>query len=227
MRGNRQSMVLELRDVEEGPTLDGVEHLTLRTSSGDIPCRFHPAQEGDAAVIWVGGAGGGLDGPAWGMYPRLASQLVQDQIASLRLHYRHPNHLVDCVLDTLLGVLYLGTRGRNRVVLAGHSFGGAVVITAGVESEQVAGVVAMSSQTFGTARADELSPRPLLLIHGTEDEILPDRCSRDIYSRANEPKEMLLYPGCAHGLDACREEVDRDLLRWIRQVLLPQQPAAG
>ncbi|HYN87746.1 MAG TPA: alpha/beta hydrolase, partial [Ardenticatenaceae bacterium] len=169
--------------------------------------------------IWVGGAGGGLDGPAWGLYPRLAAQLVPDGIASLRLHYRYPNHLTDCVLDTLIGMLYVGSRGRQRVALVGHSFGGAVVISAGAIGESVVGVVAMSSQTYGTDLVRDISPRPLLLMHGTADQVLPDRCSHDLYRRAREPKQILLYPGCGHGLDECREQVDRDLLEWLRGVL--------
>jgi len=58
-----------------------------------------------------------------------------------------------------------------------------------------------------------------LLMHGTADEILPDACSRDIYARANDPKQILLYPGCRHGLDECRDQVDQDLLRWLKQSL--------
>jgi alpha-beta hydrolase superfamily lysophospholipase len=123
------------------------------------------------------------------------------------------------VLDTLLGVSYLGTRGRTRVALVGHSFGGAVVISAGAVSDQVVAVAPLSSQTYGTELVDQVSPRPLLLLHGADDEILPDACSRDIYQRAREPKQIKIYPGCRHGLDACRDEVDRDLLAWLRTVL--------
>jgi predicted esterase len=122
-------------------------------------------------------------------------------------------------MDTLLAVEYLRLRNYNRVILVGHSFGGAVVISAGAMNKQVAGVVAMSSQTYGTDMAYEISPRPFLLIHGTADEILPDACSENIYSRALEPKQLLLYEGCRHGLDECVAQVDRDLLSWILQVL--------
>jgi alpha-beta hydrolase superfamily lysophospholipase len=210
---------LELHAVEQGPTIDGVEEVRLVTDDGVIDCRFHPAAAGSAAVVWVGGAGGGLHGPAGGLYPRLAGQLVPAGIASLRLHYRRPNDLEECVLDTLLGVAYLGTRGRARVALVGHSFGGAVVIAAGVESPSVVAVAALSSQTSGTRHVSRLSPRPLLLLHGDSDEVLPATCSHDLYRRAGEPKEMTLYPGCRHGLDECREQVDRDLLGWLRRVL--------
>ena len=194
--------------------------MSLRTDRGAVECRFHPAPTGDAAVVWVFGAGGGLGGPAGGLYPRLAGQLqlVPDGVASLRLDYRRPADLAECVLDVLAGVAYVGTRGRTRAVLVGHSFGGAVVISAGAASSRVIAVAALSSQTYGTGAVGSLAPRPLLLLHGSADEVLPERASRDIYARAGQPKRLVLYPGCRHGLDECRQELDRDLLAWIREV---------
>lgn len=210
---------LELQSVETGRLEDGAETLVLHTDGGPIDCRFHPAETGDAAVLWVFGAGGGLGGPAGGLYTRLATRLAPTGVASLRLDYRRPAALIPCVLDVLVGIAYLGSRGRSRVVLAGHSFGGAVVITAGAVSPDVIGVAALSSQTAGTAQVGNISPRPLLLMHGTADEILPDACSRDLYQRAGEPRRLLLYDNCRHGLDDCRDDIDRDLLDWLQEVV--------
>ena len=214
-----QTLTQELRSVEQGPVVQGIATLRFHTDGGTFDGRFHEAPEGRAAVIWLGGASGGLDGPAGGLYPRLAERLVRSRIASLRLDYRLPNELDACALDILTGVVYLESLGRPRVALVGHSFGGAVAITAGVETREVVAVAALSSQTYGTGAISYLSPRPLLLMHGTEDEILPADCSKDLYNRARQPKELLLYPGCRHGLDECRDDVDRDLLAWLKKVL--------
>ncbi|UOQ65173.1 alpha/beta hydrolase [Hymenobacter volaticus] len=214
-RRQEQEFVLKAVTVDSTDE-HGVEALLLETNAGVIAARLHPTAAGAAAVVWVGGSGGGLDGPAWGMYPRLAGHLAAQGIASLRLHYRKPNYLEDCVVDTLLGVQYLVRQlGYRAVALVGHSFGGAVVISAGALSDEVVAVVAMSSQTYGTDLAPRVSPRPLLVLHGTADEILSDACSKSIYNRAQEPKEILLYPGCRHGLDECRDQVDADVVRWL------------
>ena len=93
-----------------------------------------PLAPGDAAVLWVFGAGGGLGGPAGGLYTRLGQRLRSRGVASLELAYRHPGHLADCVRDVLLGLAWLAGEGRRRVVLVDHSFGGAVVVTAGAAS---------------------------------------------------------------------------------------------
>ena len=81
-----------------------------------------------AGVIWVGGArgaGGRATAPMRGSR-RAASG--PDRL--LRLCYRHPNVLPECALDVMAGVAYLKCRAQS-VVLVGHSFGGAVVMTAG------------------------------------------------------------------------------------------------
>ena len=220
---------LELQAVETSPLEDGVEAVLLHTDGRTIDCRFHPSETGDTAVLWVFGAGGGLGGPAGGLYTRLAAQLAPTGLASLRLDYRRPGALIPCVLDVLAGIVYLGGQGRSRIVVVGHSFGGAVVITVGAASPEVIGVAALSSQTAGTGQVGAISPRPLLLMHGTADEILPDTCSRNLYQRAGEPRQLLLYENCRHGLDDCRDEIDRDLLAWIRDVVQhgDQTVAAG
>jgi fermentation-respiration switch protein FrsA (DUF1100 family) len=220
-RRGAHTSYIELEAVEHIATVKGIEEFFLHTNAGAISARFHiPKQPSNAVVIWVGGAGGGLEGPAGGLFPRLATQLVEESIASLRLHYRYSGYLEDCIMDTLLCIEYLKSHDYTRIILVGHSFGGAVVISAGALSNEVVAVAPLSSQTYGTAQISNLSPRPILLMHGTADEILPHTCSQDLYARANEPKQLLLYPGCRHGLDECRESVDHDLLQWLRQVLV-------
>ena len=213
---------LEWRGATRESTAGGVVALKLHTDRGDIDTRFHPAPKNSATqlgVVWVGGAGGGLDGPARGLYPAASEQLQQRGIASLRLHYRRPNELTDCVLDTLAGVAFLAREGATRVAVVGHSFGGAVVISAGASSPNIKAVVPMSSQTYGTELTPAVAPRPMLLIHGTNDTVLSDRCSRQIYATAGEPKEIKLYPGAGHGLDEVRQEVLDLLVRWIPEKL--------
>ena len=144
-----------IHDIRTGPPHTGEpgESVLLRTDRGDIQALLHPAQETQHGVIWVGGARGGFGRPGQGAYARLADVLRRDRITSLRLRYRYPNVLPECALDVLAGIAYLQQDHVQRVVLVGHSFGGAVVITAGAVHEHVAGIVA-------------LAPRPLLVVHG-------------------------------------------------------------
>ena len=225
--GSRTSMRLELQGIEHTEAAEGTEDVLIHTDQGTIVGRFHAAEPAAAGIVWVAGAGGGLDGPAGGMYARLAARLVAAGLASLRVDYRFPGLYGGCVLDTLAGIAYLGIRGAERVALVGHSFGGAVAIAAGAHSREAAAVAALSSQLAGTEDAPRLSPRPLLLIHGQADEVIPDWCSREIHQRARHPKELRLYPGCRHGLDECRERVEADLAEWLVHAVAAHAPAAA
>ena len=50
---------------------------------------------------------------------------------------------------------------------------------------------------------------PWLLVHGDADDVVPIEESREIFARANEPKELIEIPRCSHVFDA---ETDADAL---------------
>lgn len=191
---------------------------TIDTDDGAFSAKLHASdvvENTRGAVAWVGGAGGGLDGPARGLYPAACAELQRIGLAGLRVDYRHPNDLPACVLDTMLAAAFLAAEGYERVALVGHSFGGAVVISAGALSGHVTAVVPLSTQTYGADLAPQVSPRPLLLLHGLADEILPSACSELVYAAAREPKELKLLPGVRHGLDESRDEILALLVDWL------------
>jgi hypothetical protein len=208
----------------------GGRALRLQTERGDIPCLYHGGKPGAGAVIWVGGFDGGFDGPADGIYATLAEDLLEDGVSSLRLSYRvlgSPGNVEEAVYDVLAGVSFLTGEGAGRIGLVGHSFGGAVVISAAALSPQVSAVVTMSTQTAGTALTPRVAPRPLLLIHGEQDRRLSPDCSRYVYRMAGEPKELIILPGARHSLRQRREELRRLLRRWLVEKVAPQPGDQG
>ena len=215
--------MLEIRvnkvDPDESRSDESGSALILRTNRGSIPVAYHESPQPHGAIVWVWGANGGLDGPAEGIYARLADELTKDGLTSLRVDYRDPRNLMESVMDTLAGVSFLEALGYESIGLVGHSFGGAVVISAAPLNSQVATVVALSSQTHGAQNAGLVSPRPLLLVHGEADRRLPAQCSRNIYLWAKQPKELVLYPGAGHGLRECRTELDALLKDWLTEKL--------
>ena len=103
--------------------------LILQTTRGPINTIVHrdPEKPAHRGVIWVGGARGGLDGPAGGLYKDLGKDLAP-RITSLRIDYRDAGELAECVMDTLAGVSFLSGTGHTDILLVGHSFGGATSI---------------------------------------------------------------------------------------------------
>ena len=215
---------LELLSIRTSGPLDGVEDLYFDTNNGAIRMRFHAAVQNVPAVLWVFGSGGGLGGPAGGLYERLGRRLAPGRAASLQVDYRQPGDLVSCVLDVLIGIEFLKSRGHERTMLVGHSFGGVVAINAALSSTEVMAVAVLSSQAAGAGEIRNLSPRPVFLAHGQDDEVLPCSCSQTLYRKAAQPKTLKLYPGCGHGLDACRDELDADLEAWLTDVLAGAVP---
>lgn len=207
--------LLEVREFEEP---ERIRRVLLDTNRGTIECRYHDAGEGDLAVLWVFGSGGGLGGPAGGVYERLGGDIRDEGVASLQVAYRVPGDLLECVLDVLMAIAWLEANERTRVVLVGHSFGGAVVIATAAVSEAVIAVAALSSQLAGTESVSLVAPRPLLLVHGLSDTVIPPESSRRILEQAAEPKELIEYAACDHGLDGCRANLDADLLEWLRNI---------
>jgi len=45
---------------------------------------------------------------------------------------------------------------------------------------------------------DRISPRPLLLVHGDADELIPLEHAHKLYQKAKEPKELKIIPGARH-----------------------------
>ncbi len=194
--------------------------LDIMTPHGKVTGLYHPAEGGTSAVVMVSGALGGVAGPS-GAYPALAGQLQAAEIAALRLDYRKPENMNECVYDLDAGLDELRHRGVMRFALVGWSFGGAVVISSGVAHSDVLGVATLASQTAGTAAVRRLAPRSLLLLHGTADQVLPDWCSRYLYEEASEPKRLILCEGDGHEFSRSHAEAVRILFEWAVALLAP------
>lgn len=205
-------VIVEAQEKARG---DGFRRITLRTARGRIETRLYAEPDAASATLLVGGSGGGFDSPACNLYGVLGAELPAAGIACLRLRYRDPTDLDGSVYDAKAGLRFLvGQVGAGRLGVVGHSLGGAVAITAGVAA-QVTTVVTLSTQSYGTETVDDLAPRPILLIHGTADEVLPPGCSVVTWRRARPPKELRLINGARHVLDEAAGEV-HDLVRaWL------------
>lgn len=123
----------------------------------------------------------------------------------------------EAALQTLRGMLCVQ---QDRIVLIGHSLGGAIAIeTAARVGDQVSGLVVESSFTTGRDVARLLFPVvpdpampafydsinricqvsvPVLIAHGTSDSLLPASMARKLFLAAQEPKHLYLVPNADH-----------------------------
>jgi pimeloyl-ACP methyl ester carboxylesterase len=199
------------------PNLRQVEMYTRR---GLLSLLWHePAEQArKVGIVMVGGAMGGMLGPGNGLYNDLGHALTGVGIPSIRLSYRKPNDMDSCCVDTAAAVQLLVGSGADKVVLMGHSFGGAVAIRVGVGlSEMVAGVVTFATQSAGCEIAGGLQGKPLLMFHGDNDSILPAEASEVVRSIAGTG-DLRIMEGDDHLLTNSHDVMFEEVLKWLKNI---------
>ena len=205
-------------DVEISP---GLIHREVYTPRGLLSLfRHEPVGEAlPAAIVACGGAMGGVLGPGHGLYQRLGERWAERGVRFVRVGYREPNNLDLCAHDLACGVEIARDAGAERVVVMGHSFGGAVAVrTAVIMPVSVAGVVTFATQSAGCEVAGALAGRPLLLFHGDRDELLPSDASHVVAAIAGNG-EVVMLPGDGHLLAKSDDVIGERLDDWLPGVL--------
>jgi len=64
---------------------------------------------------------------------------------------------------------------------------------------------------------DKISPRPLLIVHGENDQTVPLSHARELYRKSKEPKEISVIPGAEHKL-RLSEAAMNTALAWLKKV---------
>jgi fermentation-respiration switch protein FrsA (DUF1100 family) len=82
---------------------------------------------------------------------------------------------------------------------------------------------------------DRIAPRPLMIVHGTDDNVVPVASAHALFDRAGDPKELWLLDGLKHckALEECYDEyrarVRAFFDQWLNdpRVGTPPRQAAG
>jgi hypothetical protein len=205
--------------VQESWITPELRHVEIYTFTGLLTLLWHGDPAAERVVVMGGGAAGGLLGPADGLYQDLGVALAERGIATVRVSYRRPNDIGESVLDMAAAADLASRAGGERFVTVGHSFGGAVAIgTAIALPSSVKGVVTLATQSGGCEDAHRLDGKPLLLVHGDKDEILPVACSETVRMIAGSG-DLVVLPGSGHLLSQHGPELRELLLGWIPEVL--------
>ena len=159
---------------------------TSNEPSDSVDCRYyyHVAEGAKKDVIWVGGIGGGWDTQSKKLYPHMRQKLVNNgRISSIRVHYRYSTHSDESVIDIIAGIEFLEHAGIQPVGFVRHSLGGLSLLKLQAVANIIRTVVTLSTQKYGAV--DTVSQLrqccSILLIHGTDDDILWPSCSSCVY----------------------------------------------
>ena len=201
--------------VDEGLRPDGSRHVELYTMEGLLTFLWAGDPAAENVVVCMGGAMGGLLGPARTLYHELAEVLPGEGVGVMRVGYRKPGDLTRCLIDVAAAAESAAKVGAGRFVFLGHSFGGAVAIQAAVTmAEHSVGVATFATQSAGCECAEELGSTPLLMFHGTNDRILGPENSHMVQMIAGRGDVQLLS-GADHLLVEAADEVRATLYPWL------------
>ncbi len=207
--------LLDAMAVEEVEVTPELRHVEIYTMRGLLTLLWHGPRDAMDVVVTVGGGMGSLLGPAGGLYHDLGVAFAAQGIGTVRVGYRKPNDLSRCVHDMAAAADLASRTGGRRFITVGHSFGGAVAIQAAIVlGEHCRGVVTLATQSAGCEDAAALGDTPLLLLHGTNDEILPPETSGIVQMIAGHG-EVVLMPGTGHLFTQVADELRERLLDWI------------
>ncbi|MFZ5650508.1 MAG: alpha/beta hydrolase [Bacillota bacterium] len=72
-----------------------------------------------------------------------------------------------------------------------------------------------------TLCSSRISPRPLLVVHGTADDVVPPGEAESIYSSAGEPRRLQYIEGADHQFSAHHRIVWDITLKWLKNHFSP------
>ena len=215
--------MIQLFRVSQAPLPYGEigEGLKFHTNRGEFSGIIHRAEDATQAAIFVCGARSGFVGPGAGPATQTCRRHSRSRGSRpCAWTTGSPTTSWNACSTCSAGVNFLKADGYGPVVIAGHSFGGAVVIAAGANSSHIKGCgFPCAPQTYGAGMAGQLAPRKLLVAHGKADTRLPYSCALQIHEWAKEPKELVLFEDAEHRLEECRDELETLLAAWIPATL--------
>ncbi|MCH7789905.1 MAG: alpha/beta hydrolase [Acidobacteria bacterium] len=193
------------------------------TMQGLLSVLWFGAQDARDVVICCSGAMGGLIGPARGVWHDLGVTGQQLGRGLAIVDYRQPEDDNLCLIDALATADRALRQGAERLLFVGHSFGGAVAVQCGIATaDACVGVLGLATQSAGCENAMALAPTPLLLLHGSNDQILPSVSSLAVRDLAGYG-DVEIIEGASHGLSECVDVITDRAETFFNRCFTPSE----
>jgi uncharacterized protein len=228
----------------ESVGLEDVEAIALETADGETIFAWHrPAPAGRPTILYFHGNAGSIS-----TRPRKLGYYLAADAGLLAVSYRgfggssgSPSE-AGFAADAEAAYAWLIAHGRSPddIFLVGESIGSGVAVQ--LAAKHPVGAVALEAPyanavDVGAAiywylpvgllmrdqfrSADHIGKiaAPLLVIHGTDDGLIPIEQGRELFARANEPKTFIAVPGGTH-------DIIGDEATWAAEMAFMERMAA-
>ena len=123
---------------------------------------------------------------------------------------------------------------QSRIYASGESMGGRYAIIAASIEKGIAGALIISSAGYGAPDTQDpqvikflnsinpdhyvagISPRPLIMVHSKNDNVVPFESGKATFDKAGEPKKLIETEGVGHSYVRAemREFIEKELSSW-------------
>ena len=83
---------------------------------------------------------------------------------------------------------------------------------------------ALGAEFAPVEKVARLAPRPLFILHGAEDDVVPVSQAEELYRRAREPRQLIVHPSAGHSFVWARPWLRNQVLSWLAGLDLDERP---
>jgi hypothetical protein len=130
------------------------------------------------------------------------------------------------IADVRVAIDYLAQRFSLPILFAGFSFGSAIGLRAAVPDPRVNALIGIGIPLNADGREYtyepfQESPKPKLLLSGSNDEFATPSQLEQVFANAADPKRLVVIPGADHFFAGHLEEMRTALHNWVNEVVGP------
>ncbi|MCD1295745.1 hypothetical protein CUJ83_12120 [Methanocella sp. CWC-04] len=195
-----------------------VESLEIKNRNGLIKGELFKVYT-DRGILFLHGKDDYRYGPS-GMYKKISDELIGYGIASAFIDFRDEDDQDECVSDILASLDHIDSKyGIDRICIVGWGIGGSSGISATIKDLRVQTVITISSQAYGMENIEYLAQRPIMMVHGVDDNKISFQNTVDIARHVQGPKQLILLPDGDHELSSYKEKMADMIKNWVLKYL--------
>lgn len=212
---SKEIQMITIRDITIREEDELYVPFLFNTDRGTIETRYYPSHKKHTGIVFLGGEKS-WDSPAKGLYGLLAEELQYQRIPSIRVNYRNPQEVTECVIDGVVAATFLLENGCKDVIIIGHDLGALVATHIATLIPDVKMIAALCPPPeFTSVLSDVPFHTSMRFVFGKND-LTPQADVRSFVHTNNVPSKIVrVYEKANHNLDEVAFDLFDTLKHWI------------